>query len=388
MLRRARQLLTGTLLLLAFVLAACDLSSGSGGSPTATNNVHLTPTSSGILLGAQTCPDVVKDPAHWNAVVGLSSGQTAESVICGNLMGIPALQAVVTVRHSGSDRMLDIAIYNNITASSPTQVFALRGLLHGDARISGYNTLLTGQADPHSRLNKGLPSSELQQDLYREFKWSDSARTFVQIAFPGIFPDLTRFQAEFVQQDVNQGQGFQQWRLDVVKSAQTFANSLLNWPANAPVTVLSGGGAHDTKAIVQVQKTASGGGMIRISFSRLELNANGGIWEATAVETNGMSITAPQSEQVVTNPITVTGRGMAFEGTVGTLKALDNQYTNIGQVDARGASFNGKTAFSSMLPYSSSFHGGMQEGVVALYAYSTTDHSIVGAVMVKVLLSG
>src|SRR5258705_3473346 len=32
--------------------------------------------------------------------------------------------------------------------------------------------------------------------FFREFKWSGGANTFVQVTFPGIFPDLTRYQAE------------------------------------------------------------------------------------------------------------------------------------------------------------------------------------------------
>src|SRR5579884_2036292 len=203
-------------LLFALILTACD-----SGNPPA-GNEHASSSSAGIELGAQACPNAVKEPSHWNAIVGLAADQTIESVTCGNLMGISALQTVVTVRHTGSDHVLDVSIYNNITNSKPTLLFALRGLLHGDAKISGYNTLLTGQADLHSSINKGLPQNELEVDLYREFQWLDSARTFVPVAFQGIFPDLTRFQAEIVQQEVNAGQGSQQWRLEVVKSAQNF----------------------------------------------------------------------------------------------------------------------------------------------------------------------
>jgi hypothetical protein len=170
---------TSLFLLLALALAACD---SGGSSPAAGGNGHAASPPAGIKLGAQPCPVAVKDASHWNAVVVLAVNQTVESVTCGNLIGISALQAVVTVRHTGDDHILDVSIYNNITGSNPTQLFTLRGLLHGDAKISGYNTLLSGQADPPSSLNKGLPRTELEQDLYREFQWSDSARTFVQIA--------------------------------------------------------------------------------------------------------------------------------------------------------------------------------------------------------------
>ncbi len=368
------------LVLLVFMLTACSL---IGGNPTPTSsNEQLTPTSSGIELGEQPCPGQVKDPAYWNTIVTPGAGQTIERVMCGNLVGLSTLQAVVAVRHAGSDHILDIFIYSHLASGEPTQLFALSGLLHGDVKISGYNTVLTAQSDPHSSLNKMLSSAEFEQDLFREFKWSDSALTFVQVTFSGLFPDLTRFQAEREQAQVNAGLGFQQWRIDVVGSAQHLANTFLNWPPDVPVTVLSGGGMRDYKAVVQVRNTAPGGGMIRISFSRLEGNNNGGLWEATAIEADGLSITSPKTGQVLTSPIVVEGTNTAFTGKIMTIKVLDHLHTDIGHVTV---STSRQANFSSSVPYASSFQGGGQEGIVALYAYNVNG-SIAAVIMVKVLL--
>jgi Immunoglobulin-like domain of bacterial spore germination len=371
------------LVLLVFMLTACSF---FGGSPAPSSSTEqLTPTSSGILLGEQPCPAAVQDPAHWDAIVGLGADQTVERVSCGNLVGLSTLQAVVAVRHTGSDHILDVFIYSHLASSEPSQLFALRGLLHGDVKISGYNTVLTAQSDPRSSLNKELSSAEFEQDLFREFKWSDSALTFVQVTFSGIFPDMTRFQAEREQVQVNNGQGFQQWRLSVVKSAQNFANAFLNWSPAVPVTVLSGGGAQDYKAVVQVHDTAPGGGMVRISFSRLEGNNNGGLWEATAIETDGLSITSPQSGQSLTSPILVKGANTAFAGKALTIKVLDHAHADIGHATVAAPGNNGATSFSSSVPYASSFQGGGQEGIVAVYAYNANG-SIAAVAMVKVLL--
>jgi hypothetical protein len=137
----------------------------------------------------------VKDLAHWKGIVGIDSRQTVEDVLCGFLMGVPTLQAVIKVRSSSMARLLDIHVYTAITSTHPTPIFRLRGLLHGDAAVSHYNTLLTAQADSNSGQNKGVPLAQLQTDLYREFKWSDRAGTLIQVAFPGVYPDLTRYQA-------------------------------------------------------------------------------------------------------------------------------------------------------------------------------------------------
>src|SRR5713101_734795 len=377
-------------LLLAFILTACSFD-GIGASPATIHhsNEQLTPVTPGIQLGEQPCPALLKNPAHWTTVVNLRIGQTIESVICGNLVGIPALQAVVVVRHTGDVRVLDIAVYNNIFSSTPVQLFALHGLLHGDVKISGYNTLLTAQSDPHSSLNKGLSPPQYEQDLFREFRWSDRARTLVQVAFSGIFPDLTRYQAELEQSLVNQGKGYQQWRLDVAQSARVFASTFLNWSPHVPVTVLSGGGLHDYKALVQVGNTAHGDGIVRISFTRLEGNNNGGLWEATSIEADGVSITSPKSGEQTTSPLTVRGTSKALTGKLTKIIVLDHNHADIGQdvaprfIEGRA---NEPVAFSSSVPYTSSFQGGAQEGILALYVYNTSG-VIITVAMVKVLLT-
>ena len=387
--KHTRWLFTGpvVLLLLTLILSACnpDVGGGRSGSPTASaqhGNVHMIPTP-GIQLGRQPCPDEVKDLAHWKGMVGLDSTQTVEEVLCGFLMGVPTLQAVVKVRSSSMDRLLDIHVYTAITSTHPTPIFSLKRLLHGDAVVSNYNTLMTAQVDPNSSQNKGVPVAQLQTDLYREFKWSDRAGTLIQVAFPGIYPDLTRYQAEFEQGQINTGQGYQQWRLSALTTAQYFAEFVLMWDPEAPTTVVSGGGAHDAMAVILVKNPSAGGETIRVALSRLELNTNGGIWEVTSIETPGLSITSPQNVQHLTSPVTVTGSKGALAGKMTTIAVLDHDRLDVGHVTLT----TGQSSFTSSIPYAASLPGTTQEGIVALYV-SSGNGVIAATVMVKVLLSG
>jgi hypothetical protein len=307
-------------------------------------------------------------------------------VLCGYLMGVPSLQAVIKVRYGGTDGLLDIDVYANITSTNPSRIFRLKGLPHGDVGISNYNTLLTGEIDLKSSQHAGVPSTQVQQDLYREFRWSDGAGTLVQIAFPGLYPDLTRYQAEFEQGEVNTGQGFQQWRLSAVTTAQNFAEFVLLWDPSAPTIVLSGGGTHDARAVILVKNPSVGGATIKLSLSRLELNTNGGIWEVTDVATDGMTIASPQNAQQLTSPVLVKGVNIAVAGKPTTIMVFDHDRTEIGQAAVTHASGIGKTNISTSVSFLSSFQGETQEGVIALYTY-TGNHVIAGAVMVKVLLS-
>src|SRR5258708_19157515 len=303
-----------SLLMLVFMLSACSF--GGGNSPSSSNSTPTNTTSGGtnatstatpsIQLGVQHCPAAIASPTHWDPILATQSGVSqVDSVTCGNLIGVTTLQALVTVRYSGSGSNKDVYVYNKITDASPQQLFKLQGLSHGDAKISGYNTILTAEVDQNSSVNKNAGSNAgLTQDLFREFKWSDGAGTLVPVGFPGLFPDLTRFQAEADQNQVNQGQ--QVWKLDAGMVANTLAVTMLHCRNNAATTIVSGGGAHDVNAVVSVKSPKPGSGTIKVTMSRLEGNANGGIWEATTVDSDGMAITSPQDIYRFTSPFSPT----------------------------------------------------------------------------------
>ncbi len=379
------------------MLISCSGSSnGSSSSPSKpqsttpmgnSNSTTTDSTSPGLHTGPQPCPDAVQIAAHWDAIIPTQNGVThEEKVICGYLSGTTTLQALVTVRYQGTGQLLDIYMYNDITSPDPSQLFKLQGLYNGDARISAYNTVLTAEVDQYSSTNIGKSEAEMTRDLFREFQWSDGAGTLVPVSFPGIFPDLTRYQAEEDQSQVNQGKDA--WKLNAAEVARNLATDihLLNWPNDVQAAVVSGGGSSDTDAIVTVKNPAPPGDMIRVSLERLERNTNHGIWEVIAVTAKNISITAPQSRDILTSPMNVTGTGNAFEGVIGTVDILDHVYTSIGHAQVTGATGNGNTTFSTVVPYNSTFKGGKQDGIVVLYAANNAGSSTGAAVMIKELL--
>ncbi len=396
-----RTSLSGSLLfVLLLILAGCGSSQGNNSNISATTSTvattithadtavvmsDSTTPAPAVKLGTQPCPNAVSAPAYWDTIIGTQPNiNKVESVTCSNLVGNATLQALINVRTNGTGGFLDVYVYDKITDTHPLQLFKLQGLEHGAAKVSGYNTIITGEVDAQSSVNKNAPSNAgLVMDLYREFKWSAGAGKFVPTAFPGIFPDLTRYQAEADQQQV--GQGHQPWKLSATMTANALAVNMLKWPANSPTTVVSGGGQNDLSAVVNVKNPNPGFGNIQVSLARLEGKAKG-IWIVTAAASNGMSITAPASRDTVTSPVTVTGTGNAFEGVIGNITILDHTQSDIGHATATGAVGNGNTTFSTSVTYTSSFKGGAQEGIVALYANSNAGDGIAGAVLVKVLL--
>lgn len=288
---------------------------------------------------------------------------------------------MVTVRSSVTERLLDLHVFTNLTSSPPAPIFSLSSMQAGDAKISDYNTLVTDQ-----EAWQAVQNEQIRHTLAREFKWSDSAQTLVQVGFVGLYPDLTRYQAEAEQAQVNASQGNRGWQLDAVSTAQSFAEFVLHWPSASPATVVSGGGTHDARAVVQVTNTMLGHAAIQVSLSRMELNTNGGIWEVTDVTTKGMTLTAPQSLQQLASPAQVSGSASPTAGEQTVLVVLNEEQISIGQKTLGLSSFGGKVSVGTRVAYTSSlFRGAIQEGIIALYTLTATQQ-IAGCVMVKVLL--
>src|SRR5579859_258655 len=379
------------LVIFALLLTACNSNNSNVLPPTSTTSStggssSLTPTASvarGILLGPQPCPNAVKAPAHWDAIIPTQPNVSkVEGVTCGFLTGTPTLQALVTVRYNDTGKTLDVYVYNNIESASPDQIFKLLGLYDDTATISLRNTVVTGEVDQNSSVNKGKSSTSFTRDLFREF----NTASFAPVSFPGIFPDMTRYQAELDQAQVNAGQD--SWKLSATQVAAHFAidPALLNW-TNVNASVASGGGSGDAEAVVNISDTTPATQPIALTMQRLEGNINGGIWEIVDVSAStaaGLSITAPHSHDILTSPATVTGTGSTGAGISSSVVMLDHTYSNIGHSTAQGA--NGSAAFSVSVPYVSTFKTGMQDGIVALFATHNADHTIVAAVMVKELI--
>ncbi|MGZ3621518.1 MAG: hypothetical protein ACXWPG_00315 [Ktedonobacteraceae bacterium] len=336
----------------------------------------------------------IQDPAYWTQFVSVPPAiRVADSVSFGHLLGKPSLQAVVVARDilGGGPVYSDVFVFDNINASQPKLLWHESSLLHGDAKISAYNTVMTAQVDVNSSINKGKMEAALTTDLFREFNWSNSAGTFVQVAFPGFFPDMTRWQAEAVQTYVNAGQGA--WRNDAVLVTKTMVAQFFNWQRTVTTKVLSGGGPNDVYATLQVQEAPIQGGSsvgptVLVTLSRLEGNTHN-IWEVIAAKDGTrLTLTNIPAGSLISSPVTLTGTGSAYEAVIGQGVVYDHLNNTIGHAQLTGSPGMGKANYSIKVPYTSSFKGA-QEGIVAAYqGMGGLSNEYYSAVMVKVLIGG
>ncbi len=340
----------------------------------------------GVVLGPQVCPTGVADPVFWNCVLHTpgTDGQV-ESISCANVLGNPTLQALVTVRHRGANSTLDGYVFDKITSANPTQLFKLTGLIKGDAKISFYNSILTAEVDQNSTLNAGKPVAQWTADLFREFTWNGEALS--QVAFPGLFPDLTRYQAETDQASVNAGHD--PWKNDAVQVAKALEARFFGWQRLVMAKLLSGGGSQDVSASVQVQEASVQGARpsIVVTLSRLEGNSHN-MWVVTGVtDGTNLTLTNIQARQLLTSPVTLEGTGSAFEAVIGQAVVYDHLSTAIGHAQIIGSNGMGVGNYSTLVSYISSYTG-VQEGFVTVYQNNGgLSAENVSAVMVKVLLS-
>jgi hypothetical protein len=343
-----------------------------------------------VLINPTTTTSI-QDPAYWTQFVSAPPDiRVANSVSFGHLLGNNSTQAMVVARDflGGGPVYRDVFVFDNINASHPQLLWQISRLLHGDAKISGYSTVMTSQVVVNSSINEGKLEGAWTNDLFREFKWSDGAGTFVQTAFPGFFPDMTRWQAEAAQVQVNAGQNT--WRNDAVTVAKSLASQFMNWKGTLTTKVLSGGGPNDVNASVQVRGTPiqSAQPTIIVTLSRLEGNTHN-IWEAIGVKDGTqLTMTNIPAGSLISSPVTLTGTGSAFEAAIGQAVVYDHLYTAIGHAQITGSPGMGIANYTIKVPYTSSFTGA-QEGIVVAYhdngGLSSGNYS---AVMVKVLIGG
>jgi hypothetical protein len=297
---------------------------------TSTPGSDITPNPNpGVVLGPQACPTSVSNTGYWNAIVGTNNGERqVVGISCANIMDNPSLQSLVLVRHHNASNTLDVYVFNNITSARPQRIFLQEGLVKGDAKISGYNTIMTAEVDKNSALNAGKLISAMTADLFREFDWSAGKNTLVQTAFPGIFPDLTRYQAEAEQALVKKGQDT--WKNDPKQVALKLAVKFFDWKLPLSATLTSGGGAKDVYATVQViEKVAGASPVVKVQLSRLEGNTHN-MWVAIAVEDGAGALTSVEARSLVASPVKFEGKGNSFQGDIGEAYVLDHLYTTVG----------------------------------------------------------
>lgn len=390
-LRFKRSYMAGVLLLccLVILLSACSSpfftpsQSGSQDTPilSASPTRVITPTPTAkpptITLQVVGCPAL---SINWDSLVGTHTNvNKVQKVTCGSLEGNGLLQAIVNVRYYTPDAKLDMYVYDNLSGT-PAQRFKVQGLIDGDTGVSPTGTITTAEIGVN-----GL--SSVVPDLFKEYKWNGSS--FVQMLFPGIYPDITHYQAEKSQAlYISQGgaSGNESWRTSGVDVAEHLALSIFHW-SNVTKTILKNNLVDPI--IVQVSSNGPGGGGFDATLYHLD-GVSTNILEITSVtSTNGsVALNNPASGTQVSSPVNVQGSYVASGSILGRVVMYDNIYVTVGDSGALHSTLTtGSGTFNVAMHYTLNAHG-VQEGVIAFLSTTQNNTAFINqAVMLKVFLS-
>ena len=333
-----------------------------------------------ITLEVTGCPPGLT--LNWDMLVGTQAGvNKVQTVSCGSLEGSGSLDALIGVRYYTPGARLDTYVYGNLFAT-PQRIFAMAGLLNGDAQISPAGTIMTAESGP------GDPVLG-QRDVFKEYSWSGAA--FQQILFPGIYPDMTYYQAELDQSRLNAelaaGDKRDAWKATFSGVANQLAKHIFHWTSTRFSTIQFSN--HNGSYIGSVTNLGPGGGGFVASMFHLDNNASNifVIKQVSSLD-GATALTSPTMGLQLNSPISISGSALAAGGVLGRVVIYSDTFIAFGDSgDIPSPGSGGYVSFSRSVTYRLN-SAGTQEGLVAFYATTQNDAFLSNqVVMVKVFLA-
>ena len=361
-------------------------------SPVATTPIVSPTTAKPVLptitLQVSGCPSNLA--INWDKLVGTQANvNKVQKVFCGGLEGSGTLDALIDVRYYSPDARLDYYVYNNLLGT-PNRLLSTRGLLNGDAFISSVGSIVTAAVNPNDTIKGPV-------DLFKEFQWNGTS--FGQVIFPGMYPDMTRYQSEQAQALVNseiaalqpgqaQGQIRDAWRLAANAVVSRLAREIFHW-TKFTLTPPSFRAAKLPILSYTVTNTGVGGGGFIATIHHLnEITTNiFEVWQIASIN-GSAAISSPAAYAQLTSPAMISGSSAVTGNIVGQVVLYDDTYTMVGNSGTiRSSATSGTVPFTTSVSYH--LNGtGVEEGVVAFYPTYQNNIALSGqAILVKVFLA-
>src|SRR5260221_6255217 len=382
----------GMLAALMLLLSACNLlgtpsQTGGSGTPvltsiTPTQLPSPTPSPTLTTITLQVvgpCPSNLAN--SWDHVVGTKPGVAkVQKVMCGSLEGSGSLDALVIARYYTPDYKMDFFVYDNLTGT-PNRRFAVQGLVQGDAQISAAGTIITSQL---------ISNVAIPPNVCEEYQWNAATASFAQMLFPGLYADVTRYQAERAQFVANTyaAQGKTPWQDSANSVVNKLASDIFHWTLTTTKTVTFN--PPTNTYIVQETNTGPGGGGFVATLFHLD-NVTTNIFEISKIAPldAGTRISSPAPGVQLSSPVSVSGTSYQASGSVlGEVMIYDDTYTIVGNSGAiPSPASGGYVNFTQSVSYHLNAPG-LQEGVVAFLGTNQNNTSLSNQVaMVKVFFS-
>jgi len=299
--------------------------------------------------------------------------------MCGSLEGSGSLDALVIARYYTPDYKMDFFVYDNLSGT-PNRRFTVGGLVQGDAQISPTNTIITSQ------LISNVP---IPPNVFKEYQWNAATASFGQVLFPGLYPDVSHYQAAHAQflANADTAQGKTPWQDSANSVVNKLASAIFHWTSTTTKTVTFS--SRSGTYIVQETNTGPGGGGFVATLFHLD-NVATNIFEISQIAPldGGTRMSSPAPGVQLSSPVSVSGTSQASGSVLGEVMLYDDTYTIVGNSGAIASPASGSyVAFTQSVSYQLNAPG-LQEGVVAFLGTNQSNAALSNEVaMVKVFFS-
>ena len=301
--------------------------------------------------------------------------------MCGSLEGSGSFEALVNVRYYTPDAKLDYYVYDNLNGT-PSRTFSMQGLLDGDAQISPSGTIMTAEIGPQDTI-------KTKPDVFKEYQWNGS--TFGQAMFPGMYPDMTYYQAEQNQAQLNTelaaGNKQNAWRTVFLGVPDHLAKLIFHW-TNIDTHTVRFQSSTGTYIVAVYNLGPGGGGFIATMFHLDNSEANTfEIMQLTSID-GSVLLSTPTTGVQLGNPLTISGSTYANGTVLGKAVIYNDTFFDIGDSgDIRSPASAGYVNFTKSINYHLN-SSGVQEAAVAFYWTNQNNSNFTNqVVIVKVLLT-
>jgi hypothetical protein len=327
------------------------------------------------------CQELLRS-TDYGAAVHLQPGkQEMEAVQTANQLTGKQPSVLVQVMNTGPQQKLDVYVFGcTVRKHAPvlTTLLAQRGLVQGNASISVANTLVTSEQDTSLPAQVVAVEQPLQQNIYREYIWRNGA--LVQVAFPGLYPVVSRSEAEQLQQQANAGQPLA-WS-DPLATAEQMAKDILKWPDTNPQdTVLSKNSL--TARVLLIEQSPHMA--VTVTLQRLVQQDNQGLWFVTAAQTQGITLDQSQLTAPATSPISLRGTAVLADGQT-TATLFDHTLTPISLLNNATLNANARGSYSGSVFYANSLSN--QQGLLLIQSLPPAGSQEAGQMLLTSVLLG
>ena len=290
-------------------------------------------------------------------------------------------QPAALVQVTDAQHTMDVYLYGCVmqhTTPTLTVLLKQQGLAQGTISLSKANTLVLGERDTMLSQDMTAVLQPMQQNLYQEYRWQNG--TFVQVAFPGLYPVTDRSEAEALQEQANNGASLP-WTDPQITAAQ-MAKDILQWSSgDYQEKVLNNNSTTAHILLEQKQPEMA----VTVTLTRLVQKGTKGLWFVTNAQTQDISLEQPQSSIPVTSPIMLHGT-LTTKGGQATVTLFDHTLTAMSSLNNTMLSVTANGSYTGSILYSNNKQ--TQQGLLLVENVPPSKSSEAGQLLLTSVLLG